>query len=305
MISRIRDWVQQVQGRMIDRLARWAASSSFPQRQRVAHLLTIAAFDGLRLRRRHVETALCERLGIGSPQAAELARKVYHHFFLNSLEMASIPYLYREDLLARIEAHGVEHLREALKRGRGCIILSGHYGLWEMVPPWMSYQGFPMTVVVRRQNNPHVDQWMEFMRRAHGPKTTDSGFNLRQILRALKDGESLGLMCDQDAGTKGLFVDFLGRTASTVVGPAQIALKTGAPIVPLCLHPRHPHPHYLEIRPLIDPDLYSHDLEGQIKLTQAYTDILADWVRKRPEQWFWLHRRWKTRPADSQEAPQT
>ncbi|HNV68533.1 MAG TPA: lysophospholipid acyltransferase family protein [Candidatus Ozemobacteraceae bacterium] len=297
----LRDLMQHAQGRLIDRLARWSAHSAYRQRWRAAQLLTGISFDLLRLRRGHVETALRERLGISASAAVQQARDVYQHFFLNALEMASIPYLQREELLARIEARGLDHLRAALDRGRGCIILSGHYGLWEMVPPWMSYHGFPMTVVVRRQNNPHVDEWMEFMRQAHGPKTTDSGFTLRQILRALKNGESLGLMSDQDAGTKGLFVNFLGKEASTVVGPAQIALKTGSPIVPLCLHPQHPHPHQLEICAPIFPDRYADDLEGQIRITQAYTDILAEWVRRRPEQWFWLHRRWKTRPTPQQD----
>ena len=301
MASWFRDAFQQWQGSLMDRLARWSARSSYAQRLHAARLLAGLTFDVLGLRRRHTETVLRERLNVSKPEATRLARQVYLHFVLNSLEMASIPYLNREDLIARIEPQGLEHLRAALSRGKGCIILSGHYGLWEMVPPWMSYHGFPMTVVVRRQSNPYADEWMEFMRQAHGPKTTDSGFNIRLILRALKNGESLGLMSDQDAGTKGFFVNFLGKTASTVVGPAQIALKTGAPIVPLCLHPRQPLPHQLEICPPIYPDQFSPDFDGQMQITQACADILANWIRKRPEQWFWLHRRWKTRPMAESE----
>ena len=282
----------------LDHFARWSSVSDPVHREKFAEILTILAWDLWHVRRHHVEFSLQERLSLNTEQARRVGRNVYKRFFANSLEMASLPFLTRDRLLQRIEAHGTEHFTEALARGRGCIVVSAHYGLWELVPSWMFHNGWPMTIVVRRQSNPEADAWMEFMRQTHGPKTTDSGYGLREILRTLKKGEFLGLMSDQDAGDKGLFVDFLGKKASTVVGPAQIAQKTGAPIVTLVLHPQRHRPHQLEIRPPIFPDRFPRGEAGMMAITCAYADILAEWVRARPEQWFWLHRRWKTRPSE-------
>ena len=288
--------IHYIETLILDRVARMAKEFSPGKLRKAGKLLAVLAHDLMKIRRDHVIESLTARLEISPETARSLSRKVYTSFFENSLEMASIAYLSGEEIVNRLTAKGMENLREALRGGKGTIIVSGHYGLWEMIPPWLCRNGFQMTVVVRRQSNRNVDQWMESMRHAHGVKTTDSGYSLREILRTLRQGQLLGLMSDQDAGDRGIFVPFFGKPASTVVGPAQISMKTGAPIVVVCAHKRNPPPHLFEICPPIYPKNFPGGEEGAMKITQAYTAILERWIRMNPEQWFWLHRRWKTRP---------
>lgn len=289
-------WHHKLQCFLLNGVAETAAFVSHRVRRRAASLLTCVVYDLLRIRREYVRTSVKNHLSLDDSTAESLARLVYRSFFENALEMASLPFLTAEEFQGKFVAVGMEHLREAHALGRGVIIVSGHYGLWEFMPPWLCLNGFRVTTVVRRQNNPEVDAWFERMRRRFGALTTDSGFGLREILRTLRNGDILALMSDQNAGDRGYFVDFLGEPASTVTGPAQIALKSRAPIVALAAHRRGAGPHLIEILPPIRPEEFTDDESGRLQLTQHLTRIIENWVRKRPDQWFWLHRRWKSRP---------
>ncbi|HOY65672.1 MAG TPA: lysophospholipid acyltransferase family protein [Candidatus Ozemobacteraceae bacterium] len=293
---------QRLQCHLLNLTATAAARMTTAGRRRAGMLLAGVVFDVLRIRRTFVTDSLRRHLGLDDTSSVETARHVYRSFFTNAVEMATLPFLSEEEVRNTFEAVGLDHLRTARDRGHGVIIISSHYGPWEFIPPWLCLNGFRMTTVVRRQRNPAVDAWFERMRHRFGAQTTDSGFGLREILRTLRRGDLLGLMSDQNAGDRGYFVDFLGEPASTVVGPAQIALKSRAPLVLVAAHPRRQPPHLLEILPPIDPDAYTDDEAGRIELTQAFTHVLEEWIRKRPDQWFWLHRRWKSRPAGKEGA---
>jgi len=300
--SRSAGIVQRLQCLLLDHTAAMAAKASPAVRRRGAALLACAAFDLLRIRRSYVTAALQKHLGLDAESSESMARRTYRSFFENALEMASLPYLTANELKTKFRVEGMEHLRTAHALGRGVVIVSGHYGLWELVPPWLCLNGYSMTTVVRRQKNPEVDVWFEQMRHRFGAATTDSGYGLREILRTLRKGDILGLMSDQNAGDHGCFVDFLGEPASTVVGPAQISLKSHAPVVVLAAHRCGDGPHLIEIRPPIRPEEFSDDEAGRTQLTQLFTSILEHWIRQRPDQWFWLHQRWKSRPpADRNE----
>ncbi|GAB4279040.1 MAG: hypothetical protein Kow0029_22710 [Candidatus Rifleibacteriota bacterium] len=288
---------------LLDRLARFTAHASFSTKRKLAGILSSFAFDTLRLRRKYVIATIQKQLKLSEKEAANLARKAYFNFLLNSFEMAGLKHYSNDILQDKISCNELNHLTEALTRKKGAIIISGHFGLWELVPPWLAINGFDVTVVVRRQNNPEVDRWMEEMRQKHGAKTTDSGFGIRDILKSLKRGHILALMVDQDNGKQGIFVKFFESWASAPTGPAQISLKTGAPIVPLALFPDYENKHNLKIFPAILPENYTNDLAGQQKLTADYSSLLEQLIRKHPEQWFWLHRRWKTQPIDAPENP--
>ncbi len=286
----------RLQRLLLEKLTAAATRMSYLKRKRIAGLFSKVVFDLLRIRRDFVIRTMVERLGIDFPEAVDLARKTYASFFTNVMEMASTPKLTVEELKERLEPKGLENLGEAGAKGCGIIMVSGHYGLWEMIPPWLALHGWSMTAVARRQKNPFVDEWMESNRTIHGVKITDSGFGLRDILRTLRHGGILGLMCDQDAGKAGIFVDFFGKPASTVPGPAVLSLKTGAPVVPMAVHPRGSGPHLFEILPPIHPGDFAHEKDPAWAITLAYSRRLEEWVRLRPDQWFWLHRRWKTPP---------
>lgn len=295
--------MHKLQCYMLDLLARSACVISVAKKKRLAELLTFLAFDIIKIRRKYVIATLINQLEISEKQAVKLAKNIYRNFLLNSIEMSGLKYITEEQLVNKIDIEGLENLQEALGRNCGVIIVSGHFGLWEFVPSWLALNGFPTTIVVRRQNNIEVDKWMEEMREAHGPKTTDSGYGLRGILRALRKGHILALMVDQDNGKQGIFVRFINKWASAPVGPAQIALRTKSPIVPLAMLPNYDGKHLIKVFKPIYPEDYKNDFEGQSLMSQEYTKIIEELVRRYPEQWFWLHRRWKTSPKDCPENP--
>ncbi len=298
-ISLLRKIGYKLQCFLLDQLAAKSLRMSVKAKRRLAKLLTWFAFDLVRIRRRYVIQTIREQMQLNESEATRLAKNVYFNFLLNACEMAGLKFISPDDLLERIHCDDLHLLQEALDRKKGAIIVSGHFGLWELVPPWLALNGFDVTVVVRRQNNPEVDKWMEEMRQRLGPCTTDSGYGIREILKSLRQGHILALMTDQDNGKQGMFVKFFRKWASAPTGPAAISLRTGAPIVPLALFPDYQKRHHLKIWQPLYPENFSNDLAGQQKLSAAYTKIVEEMIESRPEQWFWLHRRWKTQPEDA------
>ena len=297
------DFIDKLLAKMLDLLARKSMTLTISQKRRFAMLMTKLIMPFKFSRKDYVKNIMMETLNISQNEAEKLRSGCYENFVLNSMEMAKLKYISDEDVLNLLEVDGYEHLEEAYRKGNGVIIMSGHFGLWEYIPQWAALKGYKVTTVVRRQNNKYADQWFEEMRRAHKGKTTDSGMGLREILRALKNGYVLGLMMDQDNGKKGIFVKFLNKWCSAPVGPAMISLKMKTPIVPLFIVPNYNGKHYFKIYPPLYPENYENTVEGQQKLTADYTELYEQLVRKYPEQWFWLHRRWKTQPEDCPENP--
>ena len=297
------EFVDKLLAKLLDVFARKSISLKLSQKRKFARLLTNLIMPFKFSRKDYVKNIMMDTLGISETDAEKLRRSCYENFVLNSMEMAKLKYISDEDVLNMLDVEGYEHLEEAYRKGKGVIIMSGHFGLWEYIPQWAAIKGYNVTTVVRRQNNKYADQWFEGMRRAHGGKTTDSGMGLREILRALKEGYLLGLMMDQDNGKKGIFVKFMNKWCSAPVGPAMISLKLKSPIVPLFIFPNYEGKHLFKLYPPIYPENYENTVEGQQKLTQDYNDLYEKIVRKNPEQWFWLHRRWKTQPEDCSDNP--
>jgi len=302
-MTALKSFSNRLQVFMLDKLARACARMSFNKKRRLAGLIATLARPLPWLRFKQVSASLAEHLDLVPEAAAAMAEKVFRHFLINSFEMAGLKFYSRDEIIQKIRCEGLENLQNALAPGKGVIIVSGHFGLWEFIPLWLATQGFAITTVVRRQNNPLVDTWFEEMRQQHGARTTDSGYGIREILKSLRRGHILALMVDQDNGKQGIFVKFFRRWASAPTGPAQISLKTGSPIVPLALFPNYRGKHLLKIWPAIFPDRYSDDISGQQALTAEFTSIIESIITIQPENWFWLHRRWKTGPQDAPDNP--
>ncbi len=147
--------------------------------------------------------------------------------------------------------------------------------------------------MVKPQRNPAFERVLQDMRRRHGIATVPMDHALRPVLAHLRGGGLVSLLVDQDAGASGLTLDFLGRPASTWAGAARIALKVGCPVVPVAIL-RQGDGHVFHIGPAIDPPTATGDRERDVRTCmQAINDRLGAWVREHPEQWFWVHRRWK------------
>ncbi|MBI1850494.1 MAG: lysophospholipid acyltransferase family protein [Planctomycetes bacterium] len=252
--------------------------------------------------RRHRAIAL-DNLRAAFPEKSEddrrsIARGAFRSFVLVAIELAMLGRrLEPENWRAQIEVREFQRVDDGTRDGRGCIFMTGHFGNWEVLGAWMAITGHPFHSVARPIDNPLVDQLLRGMREQFGQKIVTKRGALRELIRVLRDGGYLGFVADQDARSRGLFVEFFGRAASTEPGPATLAVKLGIPIVVGFCWRVAPFRFVAEATALLRPDP-SADRDADVqRLTQEYSLALESMVRRHPEQWLWLHRRWKTQPS--------
>ncbi len=195
-----------------------------------------------------------------------------------------------------VAARGLEHLEAVRHQGRGAILLTGHYGNVELLGAWLG-QRHPVDFVAKPLSNPAVDAVRVRLLAEAGVGYIPLGPGVRRIFAALRHNRWVAMVADQDARRGGVFVPFLGRPSSTPVGPAAIALRTGAPIVMGFITRREDGRHEVDVLPPLGPP-ESHAPDAVRALTALHAACLEAWVREHPEMWFWLHRRWKTTPPD-------
>jgi Kdo2-lipid IVA lauroyltransferase/acyltransferase len=188
---------------------------------------------------------------------------------------------------------------EALARGKGLVFVSGHVGHWELLARRVARDGFPCQSIAKEASDPRTSALVESMRSRGQVKTIWRGQPgaARQMLRALRGGEILGLVIDQDTRVQSVFVPFFGVPASTPRAAADLALRTGAPVLAgFCQ--RQADGHYrIRVREVPLPPADPDDKDSAaIALTAAITRDIEDAIRLHPEQWVWVHQRWKTRP---------
>lgn len=206
----------------------------------------------------------------------------------------------REDIRDLVEVVGKEeNFDPAYAAGRGVLFFTGHFGSWEvfnLLPPAF---GFGMNILVRRIDNPLVEQFVDSFRTRFGSVTLDKTRSARKMFRVLERGELLGILADLNAQEKeGVFVDFFGVPASTTVSIAKLALKTGAVVLPAFAVWEESRAKYVVyIEPPVEYEITGNDEDDIRKLTQDITRVVEKYVRKYPEQWLWVHKRWNTRPA--------
>ena len=204
-----------------------------------------------------------------------------------------------EDIRDLIEVVGKEeHFDPAYARGKGVLFFTGHFGSWEVFNLLAPAFGYGMNILVRRIDNPLVENFVDKMRTRFGSITLDKTKSARKMFRILAGGEILGILADLNAQEKeGVFVDFFGVPASTTTSIAKLALKTGAAVMPAFAvweETKRKYVVYLE-----SPIEYekTENAEEDIRvLTQKITDVVEKYVRRYPEQWLWIHKRWNTRP---------
>lgn len=192
---------------------------------------------------------------------------------------------------------GLEHIRAAYARGRGVFLFSAHYGNWELVALLQGYLGMPLAMITRPLDNPLIESFMRGRREASGNRVIGKRSAVRHALRALSEGLGVAIVIDQNvrAGAR-VFVDFFGRSASTTPTLALLALKTGAPVVPVFSVPGPGGTYRIVYGPEVTVAT-TGDRDRDVRvLTQQCTRIIEEQVRARPDCWLWMHERWKTRP---------
>lgn len=221
---------------------------------------------------------------------------MYRHLALNVVEMLRIERDGVAGVQRRMEWRGRENLDNARAVGRGVLLLSAHTGNWELGITALPSYGYPAAVVVKRIRSAAVNARIERLRRVFGLRVLPAQGAYRDCLRALQRNEILGFVLDQNRTIyDGIFVEFFGRPACTSPGLAHLAAVSGAPVVPGFMErlPDGRHRYHIG-SPLAPPS--SRKPEALAEATQRYTRVIEDFIRQHPEQWIWIHRRWKTRP---------
>ncbi len=236
------------------------------------------------------EKSEAERTRILRAEFASLGRQL--------AEVCHFPEYTRENVEQVVVYDGLENYERAHARGKGVLFLTAHFGGWELSAFSHSLHGHWMHVVSRAMDNRYLDRLIRQYREMHGNKSVDKDDFVRGLLAAMKAGEVVGILMDTNmTPPQGIFVDFFGTPACTASGLARIALRTDAAVVPtFTIWDVALGKYRLRFDPSVEL-LRTGDLEADIHAnTQKFTSIIEDYVRKYPEQWLWVHRRWKTRP---------
>jgi KDO2-lipid IV(A) lauroyltransferase len=258
------------------------------------------ALHGLGVRRETVD----ENLRIAFPgESDEWRGKVrvaaYEHLGREAAAMLRLSKLNAQAVVNRTVTDGWDQLNEALSLGRGVILVTGHYGNWEIAAASVAARGVPIAAIVRRQGNRLVDERLQELRRNLGVETIYQGQAPARVPRILRANGVVGIVGDQDARKSGVFTPFFGRLASTHRGPALFALRLNAPVFS-CIARRLPgNDVRYEVRGRRVDVARTGNLDEDVgALLTELSKRLEEEVRRAPEQYFWFHRRWKTRPPE-------
>jgi len=253
----------------------------------------------LGIRRKVVRENLAHARDALGPDAdlGHIERECYRSLGRALAEYARLSGRGRADVLRSIRIEGDAPTLEALARGEGVVALSGHFGSLEaMATAFAGKSVVTPTLLVAPMRNPLATKLFRDYRARYGVDLIEVGPRMREAFAVLKRGGLLCMAADQDAGRHGIFVDFLGRPASTPTGPIELALRTGAPIVFGLVFREDETRQVVRMDPPVHLEPHGDHEETIRHYTQLFADRLAEGIRERPDHWFWLHRRWKTRP---------
>lgn len=235
-----------------------------------------------------------------TPQAEhrQILRGMYRSLGWQLAEFCQMPRYTLPQASRFIRYEGLENYLAARQRGKGVLVLTGHIGAWELSSFYHSLAGYPMSMVIRRLDNPLVDRFVNRIRCLHGNRVLHKDDFARGLIAAMRAGETVGVLMDTNmTPPQGVFVEFFQHAACTASGVARIALRTGAAVVPgfLAWEPSENRYvlHFLPELPLVNT---GNNEQDAIANTQLFTTALEAIIRRYPTQWLWVHRRWKTRP---------
>jgi KDO2-lipid IV(A) lauroyltransferase len=213
-------------------------------------------------------------------------------------EVCLFPTYTRENVSKIVVYDGLENYERAFARGKGVLFLTGHLGAWELSAFAHSLQGHPLWIVMRPLDNPYLNRLVERYRTMHGNRTVGKDDFVRGLLAAMRAGEAVGILMDTNmTPPQGVFVNFFGIPACTASGLARIALRTDAAVVPgFTTWDDNARKYTLRFDPALELIRTGNDQADVVANTARFTSVIEDYVRRYPDQWLWVHRRWKTRP---------
>jgi Kdo2-lipid IVA lauroyltransferase/acyltransferase len=251
-----------------------------------------------RLRRvgeRNLEIALPK---LSAAERHRTLRSLYRYLGWQLVEFCQMPYYTRQNTEKMIRIEGLEHYLAAEALGKGVLVLTGHLGAWELSSFYHSLMGHPMGIVIRRLDNRKLDEFVNSIRCMHGNRVLHKDDFARGLLTAMHHGETVGILMDTNmTPPQGEFVRFFRLQACTASGLARVALKTGAAVLPgFMLWEANEKKYVLHFGPQLHLEQTGNTEADVLAATQQCNDVLEWWIRRYPDQWLWIHRRWKTRP---------
>jgi KDO2-lipid IV(A) lauroyltransferase len=289
-VSLILSFVLNVITRGLGRLSRPAAL-------RLGHGLGWIYGSVIRHRRSDALAALRRSLlECSENEQQRILSAMYRNFAINYVEILRLAGGADDDLRQFVAIEGEEIVQDVLRRGKGALVLTAHLGNFDLLAMFTAQRGYPLTIISKEIKNPALnDLWMR-LRERYGVKIVLSHDSMRGCLKALKSNELLGFILDQNRPHgQGVFVTFFGRPACTTPGLAFISAVTQAPVVPVFIHRTADGRHHVRVLPAIEPPVDRGE-DSLRRATQQYTTIIEQEVSRHPDQWTWIHRRWKTQP---------
>lgn len=227
-----------------------------------------------------------------------IAKKVFENLGMNLMEFFRLPWFKEQDLNGYVECEEFENFKKAYDKGRGVIFLTGHFGNWELMAIFYALESYPVDIVIRDLDSPIVDEFVRWVRTKAGNRIVAKGRSMRELIRILSKGGIVGILLDQNVTwSEGVFVYFFNKLACTNKGTALLAAASGAVVIPTFIL-RGGRKHRVIIGEEITIKNTGNRAADQLANTALFTKIIEDFVRQYPEQWFWLHQRWKSRPEN-------
>jgi KDO2-lipid IV(A) lauroyltransferase len=252
-----------------------------------------------RLRRvgqRNLELAFPE---LSAWERKAILRGVYRSLGRQLVEFCRMTRYTPDNTRGWIRYEGLDHYLAARARGKGVLIVTGHMGAWELSSFYHSLMGYPMSMVARPLDNRRLDAFVTGIRCLHSNRVLPKDDFARGLLTAMRKGETVGILMDTNmTPPQGVFVNFFGKQACAASGLARVALKTGAAVLPGFMVWEEVERRYvLHFGPQLAFERTADEEADIVAATQQCTSAIETWIRRYPDQWLWIHRRWKTRPA--------
>jgi KDO2-lipid IV(A) lauroyltransferase len=263
--------------------------------RRLSYLLAVFFYFIVPIRKKTVKENLQKAFpGYSKSKINKIAFGSYLSFCITLVEILYLPGISKSELESSVLYTDIPLIREKYNEGKGVIFLGAHFGNWEYIALTVAVKlDIPITVIVKSQRNTLVTNWLDNMRVKWGNKIVPLGISIRQVYKELKEKKIVAMVADQRGPSEGIRISFMGRKASVFIGPALLALKTGAPII-FGVTIRQPDFSYKTAIEIINTEDLPEEEELKIaELSQRHVSVLEKYIKQFPEQWLWMHKRWK------------
>jgi len=260
--------------------------------------ILIYPFAGGSRRTIHKNLKIAYDDSLSSLQLKRFSRLIFVNFFKTIFEFLHYRQGLNSRLVTKLKFENIEAMDRALRKGRGAIALTGHFGNWEYLGAGIALSGKELHSIVRPLDNKYLDREVERLRLKNGMKVIPRGVGVKRVVQALKNNGVIGMLADQNSARHGIFVPLFGKVAATVKGPAAIALKYKAAVIPCYARREKNGTHTLVFKDELEL-LQGKDEEETLRLNVAmFNRVYEEIIKENPTQWLWFHDRWKTQPGE-------